>query len=209
MKSIKHSRAAVVVIMLVFAVCISAAFSVNAQNVVGSHGGEHGVDNGVETIPAGAGASSDVNITLDKVSHRYAVDIEFSSMDIAASALVWDVNNLKYVSVSGGDEVADKTYDITVTNYSDLAVKMTGSTTVEAFASNAGISIDMDASNATVIDAVTPVPGGAGVAVQATLNVNVTSSDWNTSIATIMNGGNSGTIKIGTVTVSLAAADGT
>lgn len=209
MKSTKHSRAVVVVIMLVFAVCISAAFSVNAQNVVGTHGGASGIDNGVETIPDGAGLSSDVNITLGEVSHRYAVDITFSSMEIAASALVWDVNNLKYVSVSGGDEVTDKTYDITVTNYSDLAVKMTGSTTVEAFASNAGISIDMDASNATVIDAVTPVPGGAGVAVQATLNVNVTSSDWNTSIATIMNGGNSGTIKIGTVTVSLAAADGT
>ena len=209
MKSIKHSRAAVVVIMLVFAVCISAAFSVNAQNVVGSHGGASGIDNGVETIPAGAGASSDVNITLDKVSHRYAVDITFSSMEIAASALVWDVNELKYVSVSGEDEVADKTYDITVTNYSDLAVKMTGSTTVEALASNAGISIDMDASNATEIDAVTPVSGGAGVAVEATLRVNVTSSDWNTSIATIMNGGNSGIIKIGTVTVSLAAADGT
>lgn len=209
MKSIKHSRAVVVVIMLVFAVCISAAFSVNAQNVVGTHGGASGIDNGVETIPDGAGASSPVNITLDEVSHRYAVDITFSSMEIAASALVWDVNDLKYVIASGGDEVTDKTYDITVTNYSDLAVKMTGSTTVEALASNAGISIDMDASNATVIDAVTSVPGGAGVAVQATLKVNVTSNDWNTSIATIMNGGNSGTIKIGTVTVSLAAADGT
>lgn len=209
MKSIKHSRAAVVVIMLVFAVCISAAFSVNAQNVVGTHGGASGINNGVETIPAGAGASSDVNITLDKVSHRYAVDIEFSSMDIAASALVWDVNALKYVSASGGDQVTDKTYNITVTNYSDLAVKMTGSTTVENVASSAGISIDMDDSNATVIDAVTPVSGGAGKAVEATLKVNVTSSDWNTSIATIMNGGNSGTIKIGTVTVSLAAADGT
>lgn len=209
MKSIKHSRAAVVVIMLVFAVCISAAFSVNAQNVVGTHGGSSGIDNGVETIPDGAGASSDVNITLKEVSHRYAVDIEFSSMEIAASALVWDVNELKYVSASGGDEVTDKTYDITVTNYSDLAVKMTGSTTVEAFASNAGISIDMDDSNATEIDAVTPVSGGVGTAVKATLRVNVTSSDWNTSIATIMNGGNSGTIKIGTVTVSLAAVDGT
>ena len=209
MKSIKHSRAAVVVIMLVFAVCISAAFSVNAQNVVGSHGGASGIDNGVETIPDGAGASSPVNITLEEVSHRYAVDITFSSMEIEASALVWDVNELKYVSVSGGDEVTDKTYDITVTNYSDLAVKMTGSTTVETFASNAGISIDMDESNATVIDAVTPVPGGAGTPEIATLKVNVTSSDWNTSIATIMNGGNSGNIKIGTVTVSLAAADGT
>lgn len=209
MKSIKHSRAAVVVIMLVFAVCISAAFSVNAQNVVGTHGGASGIDNGVETIPAGADASSPVNITLDKVSHRYAVDIEFSSMEIAASALVWDVNQLKYVSASDGEQVTDKTYNITVTNYSDLAVKMTGSTTVENVASSAGISIDMDASNATVIDAVTPVSGGTGVAVQATLRVNVTSSDWNTSIATIMNGGNSGKIKIGTVTVSLAAADGT
>ncbi len=209
MKSIKHSRAVVVVIMLVFAVCISAAFSVNAENVVGTQGGASGIDNGVETIPAGAGSSSDVNITLDEVSHRYAVDIEFSSMDIAASALVWDVNELKYVSVSGGDEVTDKTYDITVTNYSDLAVKMTGSTTVEPVASSAGISIDMDDSNATAIDAVTPVPGGAGVAVEATLKVSVTSSDWNTSIATIMNGGNSGNIKIGTVTVSLAAVDGT
>ena len=209
MKSIKHSRAAVVVIMLVFAVCISAAFSVNAEHVVGTQGGEHGIDNGVETIPADAGSSSDVNITLGEVSHRYAVDITFNSMEIEASALVWDVNQLKYVSASGGEQVADKTYDITVTNYSDLAVKMTGSTTVEAFASNAGISIDMDASNATVIDAVTPVSGGAGVAVEATLRVNVTSSDWNTSIATIMNEGNSGTIKIGTVTVSLAAADGT
>ncbi len=209
MKSIKHSRAAVVVIMLVFAVCISAAFSVNAQNVVGTHGGASGINNGVETIPAEAGASSPVNITLGEVSHRYAVDITFSSMDIAASALVWDVNQLKYVSASGGEQVTNKTYDITVTNYSDLAVKMTGSTTVETVASGAGISIDMDESNATVIDAVTPVPGGAGVAVQATLRVNVTSSDWNTSIATIMNEGNSGTIKIGTVTVSLAAADGT
>ena len=209
MKSIKHSRAAVVVIMLVFAVCISDAFSVNAQNVVGTHGGASGIDNGVETIPAGAGASSPVNITLDEVSHRYAVDITFSSMEIAASALVWDVNDLKYVIASGGDEVTDKTYDITVTNYSDLAVKMTGSTTVENVASSAGISIDMDASNATEIAAVTPVSGEAGVAVQATLKVNVTSSDWNTSIATIMNGGNSGKIKIGTVTVSLAAVDGT
>lgn len=209
MKSTKHSRAAVVVIMLVFAVCISAAFSVNALNVVGTHGGASGIDNGVETIPAGADASSDVNITLDKVSHRYAVDIEFSSMEIEASALVWDVNDLKYVIASGGEQVTNKTYNITVTNYSDLAVKMTGSTTVETDASSAGISIDMDGSNATVIDAVTPVPGGAGVAVEATLRVNVTSSDWNTSIATIMNGGSSGTIKIGTVTVSLAAADGT
>lgn len=209
MKSIKHSRAAVVVIMLVFAVCISAAFSVNAQNVVGTHGGASGIDNGVETIPDGAGASSDVNIALKEVSHRYAVDIEFSSMDIAASALVWDVDALKYVIASGGDEVTDKTYDITVTNYSDLAVKMTGSTTVENVASSAGISIDMDDSNVTEIDAVTPVSGGAGKPVKATLKVNVTSSDWNTSIATIMNKGNSGTIKIGTVTVSLAAADGT
>lgn len=209
MKSIKHSRAAVVVIMLVFAVCISAAFSVNAQNVVGTHGGASGINNGVETIPDGAGASSPVNITLDGVSHRYAVDIEFSSMDIAASALVWDVNQLKYVSASDGEQVTNKTYNITVTNYSDLAVKMAGSTTVEPVASSAGISIDMDDSNATEIAAVKPVSGGAGTAVEATLKVNVTSSDWNTSIATIMNEGNSGTIKIGTVTVSLAAVDGT
>ena len=127
----KKALSLVLAIMMVFALSTTTF----AANLVGTHGagkGTNGIDDGVETFDdttSTPAANIDITAVTGAVGHRYAVDIEYVTMQvqITGSDLVWDVNNLEYVSKGSpaGIGGTDKSFAVTITNYSDLPVYLT------------------------------------------------------------------------------------
>lgn len=116
---------------LVLAVVMICAMSTSvfaaAEHVVGN--GKGGTtDNGTHTdgatsVDASSQAELAITANIGATNHRYAIDIEFPTMsfDVAGSNLTWDVNTLEYVT-TGATTLENETFDITITNYSDLSV---------------------------------------------------------------------------------------
>lgn len=121
---------------LILAVVMICAMSVNVfaetKNVVGTIGGNKGIDNGVTDITSTDPAVKvDIQATVGNVENRYAVDIEYETMsfNVSGSNLVWNVNTLKYEFKAGTDTNSAATatnaeFDVQVINYSDLPVKL-------------------------------------------------------------------------------------
>lgn len=104
---------------LVLAVVMICAMSTSvfAERVVGGSDGVAAFD------PKDSSANLAISATIGDTNHRYAIDIEFPTMtfEVAGSNLTWDVNKLEYVT-TGSTTLTDKTFNITITNYSDLSV---------------------------------------------------------------------------------------
>lgn len=185
--------------MLAGAFCMNAA----AVNVVGTHGQNGDASDGVADIPSDASTSGDVSLTLGTVNHRYAVDVTFPTMTFDVGELTWNVQTLEYDF--GGTAMENQTLDITVTNYSDLPVAATGSVgPLSADATSAGISLAMTQASTTVAKV---TAGENAQPVEETLTAALTSENWTTSIGTLVADGKSGSITIGTITVSIAKTE--
>lgn len=78
---------------------------------------------GVNTFDS-AGNSAQFHVTIMDRAHRYAVDLEYSSMTISfVGGLTWDVNELTYIYEGDPEEdVTPKTVDMTIINHSDLPI---------------------------------------------------------------------------------------
>ncbi len=107
----------------------SLGAAVFADNIIGSHGGGNGVEDGVseDAFPGDkndlkGGYEGDINVKVNDVVHMYAVDITYTNPTYVLPTLTWDVNDLIY-KTSGGNMTT--TVDITITNYSDLPVVAT------------------------------------------------------------------------------------
>ena len=78
---------------------------------------------GVNTFDS-AGNSAQFHVTIKDRAHRYAVDLEYSSLTISfVGGLTWDVNELTYIY--DGDPAEDtvtKEVTMTVINHSDLPI---------------------------------------------------------------------------------------
>lgn len=133
------SLALTLAILATLAIGVSAAseYPTWYPHMVGTHGltasdKNNSYKDGVELDDfASNNPTVDVNITVSAgaVQSRYAVDIEYELMDfsITGSNLVWDVNQLKYVPVAsdGTAPLSDKTFGVTIKNYSDQPVYLT------------------------------------------------------------------------------------
>lgn len=187
--------------MLFILLCVNIAAD-TTKHVVGSHGGNQ-ITDGVADIPSSAsttGVTGDVILNLGAVNHRYAVDVTFPVMTFDVGGLTWNVNTLTYDM--NGTAMSDKTLTITVTNYSDLPVVATGVVgSLDTDATLAGISLTMTPEKTTAeVLAVTP-RGGAQT---ATLEATLTSTNWTNSISDLVASGKTGSITIGTITVTIA-----
>lgn len=115
------------IISLALSLSMLACMATNAFAAAHTIGGENGVD----SLGANGSDSSDylvkITVSAGDVKHKYAVDVEYTQLDlsITGDTLTWDVNNLEYVS-SGATGLEDKTGNtITIINYSDLPVAIT------------------------------------------------------------------------------------
>ena len=106
-----------------------------------------------EALPEnGTGASSGLNVMVQDVSHRYAVDLTFPEMTLSFSAVKWNVD-------SGLYEIQDHGYvgrepellSITVTNHSDMSVTAYAETSVSAGAGGLLFSTPYEAANGIVV----------------------------------------------------------
>lgn len=185
--------------MLFILLCVNIAAD-TTKHVVGNHGESGTVSDGATDIPGGSSASGDVTLTLGTVNHRYAVDVTFPVMTFDVGGLTWNVNTLTYDM--NGTAMSDKTLTITVTNYSDLPVVATGAVgSLDGDATSAGVSLAMTPEKTTAnVLAVTP----GGSAQTATLEASLTSADWTDSVNALVASGKTGSITIGTITVTIA-----
>lgn len=185
--------------MLFSLLCVNIAAD-TTEHAVGNHGDSGAVSDGAADIPGGSSASGDVTLNLGTVNHRYAVDVTFPVMTFDVGGLTWNVNTLTYDV--NGEAMTNKTLEITVTNYSDLPVVTTGAVgSLDGDATSAGISLTMTPEKTTAnVSAVTP----GGTAQTATLEASLTSADWTNSVNALVASGKTGSITIGTITVTIA-----
>lgn len=185
--------------MLFILLCVNIAAD-TTKHVVGNHGGSDTVADGATDIPGGSSASGDVILNLGTVNHRYAVDVTFPVMTFDVGGLTWNVNTLTYDM--NGTAMSDKTLTITVTNYSDLPVVATGAVgplTGDATAASISLAMTPEKTEAEIAK-VTP----RGSAQTATLEASLTSTNWTNSISALAASGKTGSITIGTITVTIA-----
>ena len=91
-----------------------------------------GIDNGVgeESFPnPNPSNSQNVDVIVQTLTHKYAVDITYTDAGYKLPGLTWNVDELRYDDTDG---VLDTTVDVTVTNYSDLPVWVTMAVTDQA-----------------------------------------------------------------------------
>lgn len=145
-----------------------------AETVVGA---THGVASFEDT-----NKGSDINVKVEDVTHKYAVDITFSFKDLELGNLEWDVDNMRY-NTANGDALANTTRTITVSNRSDLPVYAFA--TVADKDNNDGLTVAADTysdtSRLTVAKATasTSIGSGTGTATTGELKVSLNSNDWN------------------------------
>lgn len=107
---------------ILVAVCLfSMSVSVRAERIVG--GENPALADGALDIPAEAGASSNIQVSVTDVASRYAVDVTFPDLSISFGEMTWNVNTLSY-DMTG--EMPSGIFKIDVANHSDKPVLIWG-----------------------------------------------------------------------------------
>ena len=93
--------------------------------------------------PDGTGSYNIDFLITGEASPRYAVDVVTSGLEFTFdSDLVWDVNTLDYVAANDATVGAPTTPTFTISNRSNMPVKITLTETESAAANAAGISLN-------------------------------------------------------------------
>lgn len=175
---------------------------------------EVGGDNGVDSFDPTQGDAS-INVKVNDVTHKYAVDITFSFEDLTLGNLEWNVNDMRY-DLADGTNLEDTSRTITVSNRSDLPVYAYATVTDAGDKApwlNVAVATNNNAENKLTIGKATAgITGstdetGKGKATSANLTVNLTSTDWNAVAAyygdkQLQDG--TQTFKVATVTVVIS-----
>lgn len=116
-----------------------------------------------EALPEnGTGASSGLNVMVQDVSHRYAVDLTFPDMTLSFSAVKWNVDSGLYeIQGSGYKDREPALISITVTNHSDMRVTAYAETSVSAGAGGLLFSTPYEADNGIMVGSALPNVGPA------------------------------------------------
>lgn len=96
----------------------AAAEGTFIEGVVGPN---HGVLENEFNTPVQDGGNK-INVKVEKVTHKYAVDLKFSFGDLTIGHLEWNVDTMRYDTVKG-EELKNTTREITVSNRSDLPIQ--------------------------------------------------------------------------------------
>lgn len=189
-------------VLILGGLCCMSIAAADPQHVVGTHGENGTLADGVEEDKLPSGTSCNVVLTVGKINSRYAVDVIFpDAMTIAAGDVTWNVNTLQYELDNAALE--NKTFDITVINYSDLPVVATPSATVTAAGTAADISLTVPDSSTTLM-AVTDEANASREAVRGEITATLSSGNWTSSINGLIAAGNTGDVTVGTVTITIA-----
>lgn len=97
---------------------VGAAADTLKDGVVGPN---HGVLENEFNTPVSNGGNN-INVKVEKVTHKYAVDLKFSFGDLTIGNLEWNVDTMRYDTVKG-EELKNTTREITVSNRSDLPIQ--------------------------------------------------------------------------------------
>jgi hypothetical protein len=130
------TRLLYVLLALTVALTSLSVSATAADRVVGNPDGlAKAPEHGVNAIPEGAGGASDIKVEVIDTLSRYAVDLEIQTSKLGISPPsqeVWNVNTLQYeyMDTSAGTWYEFHQIGITVTNYSDKAILVEGTTTV-------------------------------------------------------------------------------
>lgn len=117
-----------------------------------------------EALPEnGTGASSGLNVMVQDVSHRYAVDLTFPDMTLSFSAVKWNVDSGLYeIQGSGYKDREPALISITVTNHSDMRVTAYAETSVSPGAEDGLLfSTPYEAANVIMVGSALPNVGPA------------------------------------------------
>ena len=164
-------------ILAVFMIASVFAVNVSAETVVGN-------TDGVNTFDPTTTGGQSINVKVEDVTHKYAVDVTFSLEDLTlGGTITWNVNTMKY-------DIADTTAantsrTITVSNRSDLPVyayaTMTDTDAGDSIMVYAGKN---SAINKLTVEKATPGTGSSnGTATEGNIIISITSTDWE-SVAT-------------------------
>ncbi len=181
--------------------------------VVGTHGKNNTVDDGITASEFGdTNSSTDISIKFNgDVSHRYAVDIVFENTTADfGSKFVWDVNSHKYVPSETGTGTADDatiqiTPTLTITNHSDnvvyysTSVEKNGDSTVDGLNINAYFPAD-GSTNVKGVVASAVVGNEQTATFTALVEVAPTEGSW----SKYMNAYTNATRKVATYTVTIS-----
>lgn len=189
-------------ILAVFMIASVFAVNVSAETVVGN-------TDGVNTFDPTTTGGQSINVKVEDVTHKYAVDVTFSLEDLTlGGTITWNVNTMKY-------DIADTTAantsrTITVSNRSDLPVYAYATMTDTDAGDSIMVSADKDSAiNKLTVEKATPGTGSSnGTATEGNIIISITSTDWE-SVATYYGnkrledmGRNTFTIANVTVTIS-------
>ena len=153
----------------------AAAEEPKKETVVGAGGG-------VGTFDDTNSSGNDINVKVEDVTHKYAVDLTFNFTDLTIGGLVWNVDTLRY-DFADGKALTDSEQTITVTNRSDKPVYAYG--TVTDGDANDYVTVAMKADVAgkdtdNRLEVAKAIAGQAanGTAKEGTLTVSISSAKW-------------------------------
>ena len=184
------------------------------NNVVGTHGGNNELNNGVDANAfSSESAEALVKLTLGTANSKYAVDITFAGdYVINVAGLTWDVNNLVYVTT--GATVENKEYTFTVTNYSDKSVSVVANgvvsndvtgVSVEFNTTSVAGDLTTNTSTASTINCViTGNAGGDTTANYATFKADLKSTSWKATVDALVNNKTQTEFTLATFTVTVS-----
>ena len=164
-------------ILAVFMIASVFAVNVSAETVVGN-------TDGVNTFDPTTTGGQSINVKVEDVTHKYAVDVTFSLEDLTlGGTITWNVNTMKY-------DIADTTAantsrTITVSNRSDLPVYAYATMTDTDAGDSITVSADKDSAiNKLTVEKATSGTGSSnGTATEGNIIISITSTDWE-SVAT-------------------------
>lgn len=125
---------------------------------------------------------NNINVKVEAVTHKYAVDLTFNFTDLTIGGLVWNVDTLRY-DFADGKALTDSEQTITVTNRSDKPVYAYG--TVTDGDGNDYVNVAMkadvageDTDNRLEVAKATAGQAANGTAKEGTLTVSISSTKW-------------------------------
>ena len=163
-------------ILAVFMIASVFAVNVSAETVVGN-------TDGVNTFDPTTTGGQSINVKVEDVTHKYAVDVTFSLEDLTlGGTITWNVNTMKY-------DIADTTAantsrTITVSNRSDLPVYAYATMTDTDAGDSITVSADKDSAiNKLTVEKAPGTGSSNGTATEGNIIISITSTDWE-SVAT-------------------------
>lgn len=205
------TRLLFVLLALLFVTTSLSVPATAADRVVGNpNGAQVAPEHGVDAIPDGVESGCDLQVqVIDKMS-RYAVDLTYTPADlvVTSSGKVWDVNTLQYQPLDAEEKdnrYANHKIVMTLTNYSDLAILVTGS----ANQSHSDLGYTLTAPvGATTINGVVTADGHTGgnpIVGSVTFTLGIPS--WDAMVAEFeqkgITGDADGNCALGTITVTV------